>query len=73
LAYTLCGGTIELLAQVWLGREGQSLILDIPPTGSLFEGETVQRRLEALARGMGTVAVIRRRDPPASAERAAVA
>ncbi|MBV8334768.1 MAG: Ppx/GppA family phosphatase, partial [Alphaproteobacteria bacterium] len=73
LAYTLCGGTIELLSQVWLGRQGQRLILEIPPTGSLFEGETVQRRLEALARGMGTAAVVRRRDPTASTERAAVA
>ena len=73
LAYTLCGGTIELLSQVRLGRERQRLILEMPPTGSLFEGETVQRRLEALARGIGTVAVTRRRDPTASAERATVA
>jgi exopolyphosphatase / guanosine-5'-triphosphate,3'-diphosphate pyrophosphatase len=63
LGYTLCGGTIDLLSQVWLGREGQRLILEIPPIGSLFEGETVQRRLEALARAMGAVGVIRRRDP----------
>ncbi len=63
LAYTLCGGTIDLLSEVWLGREGEGLVLEIPPTGSLFEGETVQRRLEALARSMGAAGVIRRRDP----------
>jgi exopolyphosphatase / guanosine-5'-triphosphate,3'-diphosphate pyrophosphatase len=73
LGYTLCGGTIDLLSQVWLGREGQRLILEIPPTGSLFEGETVQRRLEALARAMGAVAVIRRRDPTGRHARQAAA
>ena len=36
LAYTLCGGTIDLLSEVWLGREGDNLVLEIPPTGSLF-------------------------------------
>lgn len=63
LAYTLCGGTIDLLSEVRLGREGQRLILEIPPTGSLFEGETVQRRTDALARAMGAIAVIRRHSP----------
>jgi exopolyphosphatase / guanosine-5'-triphosphate,3'-diphosphate pyrophosphatase len=63
LAYTLCGGTIDLLSDVWLFREGDSLVLNIPPTGSLFEGETVQRRFDTLARSIGAVPVIRRRDP----------
>jgi exopolyphosphatase / guanosine-5'-triphosphate,3'-diphosphate pyrophosphatase len=62
LAYTLCGGTIDLLSDVWLLREGDSLVLNIPPTGSLFEGETVQRRFDTLARSIGAVPVIRRRD-----------
>jgi exopolyphosphatase / guanosine-5'-triphosphate,3'-diphosphate pyrophosphatase len=70
LAYTLCGGTIDLLSEARLGREEQRLVLEIPPSGSLFEGETVQRRLEALARATGAVALIRRRDPTVSAERA---
>jgi len=62
LAYTLCGGTIDLLSEVWLGREGDSLVLEIPPTGSLFVGETVQRRLDGLARSLGTTPVVRRRE-----------
>src|SRR5207253_5212906 len=44
-AYTLCGGTIGLLSDAWLYREGGSLVLEIPPTDSLYDGETVQRRL----------------------------
>jgi exopolyphosphatase / guanosine-5'-triphosphate,3'-diphosphate pyrophosphatase len=66
LAYTLCGGTTDLLSEVWLFREGNRLVLEIPPAGSLFEGETVQRRFDALARSMGAVPVIRRRDPSSS-------
>jgi exopolyphosphatase / guanosine-5'-triphosphate,3'-diphosphate pyrophosphatase len=62
LAYTLCGGTIDLLSEVWLGREGDSLVLEIPPTGSLFVGETVQRRLDVLARSLGATPIIRRRE-----------
>jgi exopolyphosphatase/guanosine-5'-triphosphate,3'-diphosphate pyrophosphatase len=62
LAYTLCGGTIDLLSEVWLGREGDSLVLEIPPTGSLFVGETVQRRLDVLARSLDATPIIRRRE-----------
>ena len=62
LAYTLCGGMIDLLFEVWLGREGNSLVLGIPSTGSLFAGETVQRRLDVLARSLGTTPVVRRRE-----------
>jgi exopolyphosphatase/guanosine-5'-triphosphate,3'-diphosphate pyrophosphatase len=62
LAYTLCGGTIDLLSEAWLGREGDSLILEIPSTGSLFVGETVQRRLDVLARSLGTTPLVRRRE-----------
>jgi exopolyphosphatase/guanosine-5'-triphosphate,3'-diphosphate pyrophosphatase len=62
LAYTLCGGTIDLLSEVWLGREGNSLVLEIPSTGSLFVGETVQRRLDVLARSLGATPVVRRRE-----------
>jgi exopolyphosphatase / guanosine-5'-triphosphate,3'-diphosphate pyrophosphatase len=69
LAYTLCGGTTDLLSEVWLFREGNRLVLEIPPAGSLFEGETVQRRFDALARSMGAVPVIRRRDPSSSVGR----
>lgn len=63
LAYTLTGGRIELLAETWLGRERGSLVLETPPGDSLFDGETGQRRLDALARSLGLAAVVRRREP----------
>jgi exopolyphosphatase/guanosine-5'-triphosphate,3'-diphosphate pyrophosphatase len=62
LAYTLCAGTIELLSEVGLGRVGNELVLEVPPESSLFVGETVQRRLDAVARSLGTTAVMRQRE-----------
>jgi exopolyphosphatase / guanosine-5'-triphosphate,3'-diphosphate pyrophosphatase len=59
LAYTLCAGTIELLSEVWLGRDGNKLVLDVPPESGLFIGETVQRRLDAVARAVGAAPTIR--------------
>jgi exopolyphosphatase / guanosine-5'-triphosphate,3'-diphosphate pyrophosphatase len=62
LAYTLTGGALELLEQVRLRRDGQSLLLDLPAAGSLFTGEAVQRRLDALGRALGLEArMVRRR------------
>jgi exopolyphosphatase / guanosine-5'-triphosphate,3'-diphosphate pyrophosphatase len=63
LAYTLCGGMTELLSETRLGREGTSLVLEVPPTSDLFVGEPVQRRLDALARSLGAGALLRRREP----------
>jgi exopolyphosphatase / guanosine-5'-triphosphate,3'-diphosphate pyrophosphatase len=60
LAYTLCGGTADLLSEVRLGREGDELVLEVPPADNLFLGETVQRRLDALARSLGMSAMVRR-------------
>ena len=62
LAYTLCAGTIELLSEVQLGRVDNELVLEVPPETSLFVGETVQRRLDAVARSLGTAAVMRQRE-----------
>lgn len=62
LAHTLCAGTIELLAELRLGRAGDKLELEVPAESSLFVGETVQRRLDAVARSLGTAAVIRQRE-----------
>jgi exopolyphosphatase / guanosine-5'-triphosphate,3'-diphosphate pyrophosphatase len=62
LAYTLCGGTINLLSEVSVGREGDGLVLEVPSTGSLFVGETVQRRLDVLARSLGSTSAVRRRE-----------
>ena len=64
LAYTLCGGALELLDEVRLAREASGLVLELPPTGSLFIGEVVQRRLDALGRALGLqTRTVRRRSP----------
>lgn len=63
LAYTLTGGLSELLSETWLGRERGRLVLEAAPSDGLFAGETVQRRLDALARSIGAEAVLRRREP----------
>ena len=64
LAYTLCGGALELLDQVRLVREENGIVLEIPPTGSLFTGEPVKRRLDALGRAFGLATpTVRRRSP----------
>lgn len=52
LAYTLCGGALQLLDDVGLRRDADGLVLELPPSGSLFEGEAVQRRLDALGRAL---------------------
>jgi len=62
LAYTLCAGSIELLAELGLDRSGNTLALDVPSESSLFVGETVQRRLDAVARSLGMNPVIRHRE-----------
>ncbi|MGC2412398.1 MAG: Ppx/GppA family phosphatase [Stellaceae bacterium] len=69
LAYTLCGGALELLDQVGLAREASGLVLELPPDGSLFTGEVVQRRLDALGRAfsLGTRTERRRSPSPALA------
>jgi exopolyphosphatase/guanosine-5'-triphosphate,3'-diphosphate pyrophosphatase len=61
LAYTLCGGAIGLLDQVRLGRDHDGLVLELPASGSLFAGEAVQRRLDALGRALGIAARMSRR------------
>ena len=63
LAYTLCGGALELLGNVALKREDSALVLELPPTGSLFQGEAVERRLAALGRALDlTTRMTRRRE-----------
>ncbi|HVC55746.1 MAG TPA: Ppx/GppA family phosphatase [Stellaceae bacterium] len=64
LAYTLCGGALELLDEVRLSREPRGLVLELPRDGSLFTGEAVQRRLDALGRALNLEAhTVRRRTP----------
>jgi exopolyphosphatase / guanosine-5'-triphosphate,3'-diphosphate pyrophosphatase len=64
LAYTLCGGALDLLDQVLLDREGDALVLELPASGSLFIGEAVQRRLDALGRALGLATRTERRLNP---------
>src|SRR5205085_1354947 len=67
LAYTLSGGAFELLDDVRLMREPTGIALELPPTGSLFTGEAVQRRLDALGRALGLSArTLRRRTQSAA-------
>jgi exopolyphosphatase / guanosine-5'-triphosphate,3'-diphosphate pyrophosphatase len=53
LAYTLCGGALDLLRDVRLSRTGGALVLELPTDGGLFQGEAVERRLGALSRALG--------------------
>jgi exopolyphosphatase / guanosine-5'-triphosphate,3'-diphosphate pyrophosphatase len=64
LAYTLCAGTIELLQDFVLAQTDGTLALAVRPGSSLFVGEAVQRRLEAVARSIGATARIIERDTP---------
>lgn len=61
LAYTLCGGALELLSDVRLARGDGVLTLELPESGSLFQGEAVERRLGALGRALGLVTQTQRR------------
>jgi exopolyphosphatase/guanosine-5'-triphosphate,3'-diphosphate pyrophosphatase len=53
LAYTLSGGTPELLAATRLQRENLRLVLVLAQGGGVFAGESVTRRLERLAQAVG--------------------
>jgi len=67
LAYTLCGGALELLDETRLVRRADSLDLELPRDGSLFIGEAVTRRLEALGRTLGLASRTTRRRAAARA------
>ena len=53
LAYTLCGGTPALLAGTRLERAGARLVLRLAEGTGVFAGESVERRMEALAATLG--------------------
>lgn len=53
LAYTLSGGTPELLSATSLVREDERLVLALQPGTGVFAGESVTRRLERLAQAIG--------------------
>jgi exopolyphosphatase/guanosine-5'-triphosphate,3'-diphosphate pyrophosphatase len=58
LAYTLCGGTPALLAATSLARRGGRLVLALHEDSGVFAGESVERRLAALAAALGLEPVI---------------
>ncbi len=64
LAYTLCGGALDLLDQVLLDAASNTLVLELPASGGLFVGEAVQRRLDALGRALGLATRTERRLSP---------
>jgi exopolyphosphatase/guanosine-5'-triphosphate,3'-diphosphate pyrophosphatase len=57
LAYTLSGGTPELLACTGLARENGQLVLKLEEGSGVFAGESVTRRLERLGEAVGLEAV----------------
>lgn len=58
LAYTLSGGTPELLAGTSIERSGGRLVLRLVEGSGVFAGESVLRRVEALAATMGLEAAV---------------
>ena len=58
LAYTLSGGTPELLAGTALEREGGRLMLRLVEGSGVFAGESVLRRVEALGAALGLEASV---------------
>lgn len=58
LAYTLCGGTPALLGGTALSRRGGQLVLRLAEGSGVFAGESVLRRVEALAACMGLEPVL---------------
>jgi exopolyphosphatase/guanosine-5'-triphosphate,3'-diphosphate pyrophosphatase len=58
LAFTLSGGTPQLLAGTALQRVGGELRLRLVEGSGVFAGESVQRRLDTLANAMGLPATV---------------
>ena len=52
LAYTVSGGTVELLSRTRLIVDDQRLVLSLVQGAGVFAGDSVTRRLERLAQAM---------------------
>jgi exopolyphosphatase / guanosine-5'-triphosphate,3'-diphosphate pyrophosphatase len=63
LAYTLCGGAPKLLPRTSLAVDGGAVELTVPAGDLVFGGETVQRRLDALAKALGRKPTLIERSP----------
>jgi exopolyphosphatase / guanosine-5'-triphosphate,3'-diphosphate pyrophosphatase len=59
LAYTLSGGTPELLSGTSLARDSSRLTLTLAEGSGVFAGEAVTRRLDRLAQALGLEAATR--------------
>jgi exopolyphosphatase/guanosine-5'-triphosphate,3'-diphosphate pyrophosphatase len=59
LAYTLSGGTPELLAGTSIARDATRLTLTLKEGSGVFAGESVTRRLDRLAQALGLEAATR--------------
>jgi exopolyphosphatase/guanosine-5'-triphosphate,3'-diphosphate pyrophosphatase len=59
LAYTLSGGTPELLAGTSIARDKLRLTLTLTEGSGVFAGESVTRRLDRLAQALGLEAATR--------------
>jgi exopolyphosphatase/guanosine-5'-triphosphate,3'-diphosphate pyrophosphatase len=72
LGYTLTGGAPGLISDTTLERTGDTLTLGVPSGAAVYNGEAVQRRLEALGRALGCQTQLVRRDtlPPPVRKRA---
>lgn len=60
LGYTFTGGLPDLLGASRLALEEGTVVLTLPAATALLLGESVQRRLDALARALGRRAEVRR-------------
>lgn len=59
LGYTLSGGVAGLLEGIGIGLSDGAVVLTLPPGGAGRFGESVQRRLDALARALGRRSEVR--------------
>ncbi len=59
LGYTLSGGAPKMLPRMRLALSQNELVLTVPEGEPLWSGETVQRRLDAVARALDRRAVVR--------------
>ena len=59
LAYTLCGGTPEVLAATALSLDEKQLVLRLDPAHGVFAGESLIRRLDRVAQALDLIPAIR--------------
>jgi exopolyphosphatase/guanosine-5'-triphosphate,3'-diphosphate pyrophosphatase len=67
LGYTLSAGAPEVLPRSHFVLRDQEIVLTVPDDDPLWEGETVLRRLDAVARAFSRKATIRRAEKRISA------